>query len=933
MNPNPSSPEKITPDDPRLTAFALGELPPGEHAAIAAAIAADPALAAEVETIRALATDMEATLAAEPVVSPPALNLSKGSNQSTPAAASLSEANRAGAASAAKTDTAAAIVHPQEWRKPDAAQTQAAAKAVRERAKVLRFPAFYWLATAAAACFALVVWVKNPPAPAVTPPPLDPAKDSSAATTPSPVAATVVEAKVDDPQTRPDVDAPKYQAPVALARAVPANTTELADTAGGARRDGGAAGSGTRIESPTVATANSSVPSPSATPTSSLAAGSQPNPPPASPAPTLRQSQDFAANGVVMTGELSALPPGARSGPGGGVPATRGSAGRGGRGGGAGGSGADRGFIDGTTSSLPARGGRAGGQVGAAGFGLIVSGGGLAVQSPTTVVVNVSHDADVSYRYTPPAPDVIIRRPQPLPPAPRESGSEQYARLRDNPFTDPAREPFSTFSADVDTASYANLRRFLQGQNRLPPPDAVRIEEMVNYFSYSQGASTAPAAGSARSAAAAPFTTAIESVQAPWLPSHRLVRVTLKARDVAPAQRGPANLVFLLDVSGSMDAANKLPLVKESMRLLLSRLRPDDRVAIVTYANGSGVALPSTPIERRTVILDAIDSLRAEGGTNGAAGIQLAYQVAQENLNREGINRVILCTDGDFNVGATGGALTQMVVERARGGVLLSVLGFGMGNLNDATLEQLADRGNGHYGYIDTRAEAQKIFVDQLAGTLVTVAKDVKFQIEFNPARVAAYRLIGYEDRLLAAQDFNNDRVDAGEVGAGHTVTALYEIVPPGADYGYPTVPGTDAPRYTEVAPAATPAPRGTAGANSPELLTVKVRYKQPTSDVSERLEFPFSDSGTRFEQASADLRFAAAVAGFGMVLRESPYRGGTTLTDVLAWADGALGQDPGGLRAEFTELVRRARELRGERSPPPFGAPGTAPGVDARRY
>jgi secreted protein with Ig-like and vWFA domain/anti-sigma factor RsiW len=908
MNPNPSSPEKVTPDDPRLTAFALGELSPGEHTALAAAIAADPALAAEVETIRALAADMQATLAAEPA----------------PAVTPSGETNLAGAAAAVAADATpkarAAIVAGKEWRKPDAATTRAA------KGKLLRFPAFYWLATAAAACFALVVFVKNPSSPTVTPPHPVPARESTAATLPSPAAATVAEARVDDTQARPELDAPKYQAPVPLTRAVLTNGNELADAAGGARGGGGAAGPGdrTRIEGPATTTAQP-VPTQPVAPTLSVA--------PTSPAAlsgtdelTQSTTGPLTVNGAnTFTGGVGLGPPGA--------PVARGGAGRGGRGGGAGGAGVAQGYIGGSPSAPAGRGagGRAGGQGGGVRFGL--SGGGLMVPSPTTVVVNVSHDADVSYRYPLPAPDVIIRRPQPPTPAPRESGGEQYARLRDNPFTDPAREPFSTFSADVDTASYANLRRFLQGQNRLPPPDAVRIEEMVNYFPFSQSASTAPAAGNARSAASAPFTTAIESVQAPWLPSHRLVRVTLKARDVAPAQRGPANLVFLLDVSGSMDAANKLPLVKESMRLLLSRLRPDDRVAIVTYANGSGVALPSTPVERRTVILDAIDSLRAEGGTNGAAGIQLAYQVAQENLNREGINRVILCTDGDFNVGATGSALTQMVVERARGGVFLSVLGFGMGNLNDAQLEQLADRGNGHYGYIDTRAEAQKIFVDQLAGTLVTVAKDVKFQVEFNPARVAAYRLIGYEDRLLAAQDFNNDRVDAGEVGAGHTVTALYEIVPPGADYGYPTTPGTDAPRYTETTVPTRPAdaPRPTAGANSPELLTVKVRYKQPASDVSEKLEFPYTDGGARFEQASADLRFAAAVAGFGMTLRESPYRGGTTLTDVITWAEGARGEDPGGLRAEFIELVRRARDLRRE----PVGQPRplNAPGVDAPRY
>ena len=544
----------------------------------------------------------------------------------------------------------------------------------------------------------------------------------------------------------------------------------------------------------------------------------------------------------------------------------------------------------------------------------------------------IEPDLGWGYRYPTLPPDTMVIRRRPPPPAPYASSGEGYLHLQDNAFTDPAQTPLSTFALDVDTASYANLRRFLTG-GRLPPPDAVRVEELVNYFPYDYA--RLPAAKPVGPApATAPFWVNLEATSAPWSPSHRLVRVALKARDVSTAERGAANLVFLLDVSGSMNQANKLPLVKESLRLLLARLRPDDRVAIVTYANGSGVALPPTPVAQRDTILNAVDALNAGGGTNGGAGIQLAYQVAHENLNREGVNRIILCTDGDFNVGLTGSQLLGMVAEQASGGVSLTVLGFGTGNLKDNMLEQLAGKGRGDFGYIDTRAEAQKLFVEQIGGTLVTVARDVKIQVEFNPSRVAAYRLLGYEDRLLAASDFNNDRVAAGDIGAGHTVTALYEIVPVGADYGYPSAPGVDPLRYTETAPATRADPgRPAAGANSNELMTVKVRYKLPGADVSQRMDFPFVDRGAKFEEADAEFQFAAAVAGFGLVLRDSPYRGGATAGDVLAWAARGAADDPAGHRAEFMDLVRRARDLRHE----PVGAVApdrvAAPGVDPPRY
>jgi Ca-activated chloride channel family protein len=485
-------------------------------------------------------------------------------------------------------------------------------------------------------------------------------------------------------------------------------------------------------------------------------------------------------------------------------------------------------------------------------------------------------------------------------PAPDRS-AEAYAYHQDNAFTRAADAPFSTFSVDVDTASYANVRRLIES-GQLPPADAVRIEELVNYFPYRYAN---PVAAAKPDAKAPPFAASLEVADAPWAAGHRLVRIGLKARDVSAAERPHANLVFLLDVSGSMDEPNKLPLVKESMRLLLQRLEPEDRVAIVIYAGASGLALPSTPVSKAQEIVAALDNLTPGGSTNGAMGIQLAYDIAKANFVPHGINRVILCTDGDFNVGVTSeGELVRLVEEKARSGIALTVLGFGMGNYKDSTLEQLADKGNGNYGYIDTRNEAEKLLAQQVNGTLLTVAKDVKIQVEFNPARVASYRLIGYEDRLLQAQDFNDDKVAAGYVGSGHTVTALYEIVPTSAAAEH-AAPAVDPLKYASA--TASPAKA------SPELLTVKLRYKDPERDTSERLEFPLIDAGGTFANASSDFKFAAAVAEFGMILRQSPQRGTATLGDVLAW--GAAGaahpeDDPEGYRRAFLDLVRRAEPL-----------------------
>ncbi len=473
------------------------------------------------------------------------------------------------------------------------------------------------------------------------------------------------------------------------------------------------------------------------------------------------------------------------------------------------------------------------------------------------------------------------------------ANTEAYAYQAETGFVEAAQNPLSTFAIDVDTASYANVRRFLN-QDRLPPSDAVRIEELLNYFPYRY----APPAGSD------PLGVTLEVAAAPWASDRRLVRVGLKGREVTTGERPAANLVFLLDVSGSMNHPNKLPLVQESLRLLVARLRPDDRVAIVTYAGSSGLALASTPVARAAEILAAVADLRPGGSTNGAMGIQLAYDIAKANFIGGGLNRVILCTDGDFNVGVTSeGELVRLIEEKAKSGVFLTVLGFGMGNYKDAMLERLADKGNGHYGYIDSKREAEKLLVAQVNGTLVTVAKDVKVQVEFNPARVAAYRLIGYESRRLAKEDFNNDAVDAGELGAGHTVTALYEIVPAGQ--ALPGAAPVDDLKYRSTDAEGPPT---TAGSN--ELLTVKVRFKEPAGDVSRKLEFPLTDSGLAFTAASSDFKFAAAVAGFGMVLRESSYRGTITWADVTTWAQAGLADDAGGYRSEFLALIGMAGKL-----------------------
>ena len=472
-------------------------------------------------------------------------------------------------------------------------------------------------------------------------------------------------------------------------------------------------------------------------------------------------------------------------------------------------------------------------------------------------------------------------------------GGDQYDLIVEKSFVPVREQPLSTFSIDVDTASYSKTRMYLLQQNALPPADAVRIEEFVNYFDYDYS----PPVGDQ------PFSINVEVADAPWHPRHRLARIGLKGRELQ-RQRPSSNLVFLLDVSGSMDYPNKLPLVKQGLRLLTSQLSENDRVAIVVYAGAAGLVLPPTHGDNKHQILDALNQLHAGGSTNGGEGIQLAYDVAKQNFIQGGVNRVILCSDGDFNVGATStGALVRLAEQQAKGGVYLSVLGFGMGNHNDAMMEELSNKANGNYAFIDSEAEARKVLCEQINSTLVTIAKDVKIQVEFNPAHVAAYRLIGYENRHLEAHEFNDDKKDAGEIGAGHTVTALYEIVPTGeaGDTGIATI---DPLKYQTAEPATT---------GGDELMTVKLRYKQPDADQSQLIVAPVKNTPVQFAQATSDFQFASAVAAFGMLLRKSEHLPNANYASILEIANATRGEDKHGRRREFIEMVTTAGRLAGE--------------------
>jgi Ca-activated chloride channel homolog len=467
-----------------------------------------------------------------------------------------------------------------------------------------------------------------------------------------------------------------------------------------------------------------------------------------------------------------------------------------------------------------------------------------------------------------------------------EFNTEGYDTIDENRWTAVRQKPLSTFSTDVDTASYSNVRRFLN-DGELPPKDAVRIEELINYFSYDYSAPP-------QNGAPVAITTAFGD--APWNSRHKLALIGLQARRLDLSKMPPRNLVFLIDVSGSMEDANKLPLVKQSLTMLARNLAPQDRVAIVVYAGAAGLVLPSTVGSDTTAIVGAIGRLEAGGSTNGAEGIELAYEIARQHFIEKGVNRVVLATDGDFNVGVTNqGDLVRLIEEEREHGISLSVLGFGMGNLKDDTLEKLADRGNGNYAYIDTLAEARKVLIDNSQGTLVTVAKDVKLQVEFNPRVVSAYRLIGYENRLLEDQDFNDDLKDAGDMGAGHSVTALYELIPAGEKSDVPEVSPLKYQRGTL---------RSTGNAH--EALTVTIRYKAPDARKSTQMSAVVRNEATNTEA----LGFPAAVASFGMLLRDSEFRGSATWQSTRALAEKFRGEDRFEHRAEFIRLIGTAEAL-----------------------
>ncbi|MCI4671627.1 MAG: von Willebrand factor type A domain-containing protein [Bacteroidia bacterium] len=468
------------------------------------------------------------------------------------------------------------------------------------------------------------------------------------------------------------------------------------------------------------------------------------------------------------------------------------------------------------------------------------------------------------------------------------SSGEGYDEIVENNFRKVEETPLSTFSIDVDKASYANVRRFIHS-NQMPPKNAVRIEEMINYFSYDF----------AEPKGEHPFNIITEMANCPWNDQHQLLQVALKGKEVSMEEAPASNLVFLVDVSGSMSSPNKLPLLIKGLELLVEQLRPEDRVALVVYAGSSGLVLPSTSGNNKRMIKDALKRLRAGGGTAGAAGIKLAYEVATENFIEGGNNRLILATDGDFNVGiSSDDELVKMIEKEREAGVFLTVLGFGTGNYQDAKMEKLADKGNGNYAYIDNILEAQKVLVEEIGGTLFTIAKDVKIQIEFNPAKVQSYRLIGYENRILAKEDFNDDKKDAGELGAGHTVTALYEIIPAGLLDN--SVARVDPLKYQQLQPAENNL--------SKEWLTVKFRYKHPEESKSKLIVKTFEGKAVDFKKASENLRFASSVAGFGMMLRDSKYKGDFNYDQIIQLAKGAKGVDDEGYRAEFISLVKKAK-------------------------
>jgi Ca-activated chloride channel family protein len=467
----------------------------------------------------------------------------------------------------------------------------------------------------------------------------------------------------------------------------------------------------------------------------------------------------------------------------------------------------------------------------------------------------------------------------------QQPNTEEYEGVTENTFHDSRKDPLSTFSIDVDAASYSNIRRFINNGQR-PPKDAVRIEEMVNYFDYDYEQPKDDH----------PFAVHTEISTAPWNSKHKLVHIGLQGKKIPTNNLPASNLVFLIDVSGSMSDANKLPLLKQSLKMLVEQLREKDHVAIVVYAGAAGLVLEPTAGDQKKTIIDALDRLEAGGSTAGGAGIQLAYATAKKHFKADGNNRVILATDGDFNVGESSNAsMEKLIEEKRQDGIFLTVLGYGMGNYKDSKMETLADKGNGNYAYIDNITEARKVLVNEFGGTLFTIAKDVKLQIEFNPAKVKAYRLVGYENRMLKSEDFNNDKKDAGDLGSGHTVTALYEVIPVGVVSEFFNI---DELKYqnTKVDPAAS---------KSDELMTIKLRYKKPSEDDSKLIVHPLKDSNIALAKTSENFRWSASVAAFGMMLRESEYVRNYSYEQVVQMAQTAKGNDDEGYRSEFINMVK----------------------------
>ncbi|MCR9286925.1 von Willebrand factor type A domain-containing protein [Saprospiraceae bacterium] len=496
---------------------------------------------------------------------------------------------------------------------------------------------------------------------------------------------------------------------------------------------------------------------------------------------------------------------------------------------------------------------------------------------------------------------IIIRKPKSAPSPPKkiasvpyptpETSYENYDFIQENEFENARKNPLSTFSIDVDAASYSNMRRFIQNGQK-PPKDAIRIEEMINYFNYEYDNPTNEH----------PFAINTEISNCPWNENHRLVHIGLQGRKIAGEDLAASNIVFLIDVSGSMNASNKLPLLQSSFKMLVDQFRPQDKVAIVVYAGAAGVVLPPTAGNQKKTLKEAIDRLKAGGSTAGGTGIQLAYKTARENFIADGNNRVILATDGDFNVGMSNDSeLVRMIEDQRKTGVFLTVLGFGMGNYQDSKMQKLADHGNGNHAYIDNLKEAKKVLVEEFGGTMFAIAKDVKLQIEFNPTKVESYRLIGYENRLLEDEDFNDDKKDAGELGSGHTVTALYEIIPKGVkseltkdidELKYQTSSVTSSSALTK------------------ELMNIKLRYKAPDGNISQLIEAPLIDTHIPMDKTSDNFRWSASVATFGMLLRNSKFKNNVTYTDCLKLAEGAKGYDLNGYRGEMITLIQKMKTL-----------------------